>query len=174
MLFPFNSRPHAEVDYFTHDVYRYCILSTHDLTQRSTSRPPTFRYLPVSFNSRPHAEVDRLTASIPFNTLSFNSRPHAEVDRAWNRWNAEIYLSTHDLTQRSTVPTVVLYVPISFNSRPHAEVDFQFPGLLHSSRCSFNSRPHAEVDDGSAFGFSIRGIFQLTTSRRGRRRAVSP
>ena len=77
------------------------------------------------------------------------------------------YLSTHDLTQRSTLvfcPYCIrkifqlttsrrgrlVYVKIvysfrSFNSRPHAEVDICIYNAVFKA-IPFNSRPHAEVD----------------------------
>ena len=57
-----------------------------------------------------------------------------------------IYISTHDLTRRSTVTGRCLRLSASyFNSRPHKEVDMQ--DLLHVPCMGyFNSRPHKEVD----------------------------
>ena len=78
------------------------ILSTHDLTQRSTCLPESPLQARSSFNSRPHAEVDsELLTAFPLHR-SFNSRPHAEVDQAQNTGTLR---------------------PSPFNSRPHAEVD---------------------------------------------------
>ena len=60
---------------------------------------------------------------------------------------SDIDISTHDLTKRSTMEQYQKsFIMEHFNSRPHEEVDlkvFETP--------------------------SIRGLFQLTTSRRGRR-----
>ena len=121
----FNSRPHAEVDKLRIMVMKSC----------------------CSFNSRPHAEVDQygtlwrcvkgsfqLTTSrrgrpfhprgAPQHTHSFNSRPHAEVDRPHKNRLTHGILSTHDLTQRSTLTWITNDdLSESFNSRPHAEVD---------------------------------------------------
>ncbi len=100
-----------------------CGLSTHDLTQRSTCRCDITRkvhgfQLTTSrrgrrktcvgidwtkpFNSRPHAEVDDRGLFMVLFYRSFNSRPHAEVDIASNFLINCCFLSTHDLTQRST------------------------------------------------------------------------
>ncbi len=87
--FPFNSRPHAEVDAVIFRVCTALCLSTHDLTQRSTEqdRKAPCKWFP--FNSRPHAEVDGIFPAISDAGKSFNSRPHAEVDHLTP---VEIYL----------------------------------------------------------------------------------
>ena len=56
---------------------------------------------------------------------SFNSRPHKEVDSGQYRTECKrIYLSTHDLTRRSTIRSDIhSRGRSSFNSRPHKEVD---------------------------------------------------
>ena len=82
---------------------------------------------------------------------------------------------------------------IDFNSRPHEEVD-QHLRIIDGSLPYFNSRPHEEVDGILTWTLShvtwisthdltkrsttmagrksMRGWFQLTTSRRGRPRSV--
>ena len=122
------------------------ILSTHDLTWRSTRYSHRHHRIRSSFNSRPHVEVDeksiiqetrpaifQLTTSRggrridilpPFCSDSFNSRPHVEVDTA---------TALHKL------------YPISFQlttSRGGRRSDYR----LCCESCSFNSRPHVEVD----------------------------
>ena len=103
-----------------------------------------------------------------------------------------VFLSTHDLTQRSTVllrpvdDSVIFQLTTSrrgrrgkivwggirnaFNSRPHAEVDWMRTRSMQTRR-TFNSRPHAEVDHPQKAKRKRIINFQLTTSRRGRRRA---
>ena len=56
----------------------------------------------------------------------------------------------------------------NFNSRPHEEVDRMLHPSLRNIR-HFNSRPHKKVDRNRKSGSSVGIIFQLTTSRRGRR-----
>ena len=56
--FPFNSRPHMEVD--------------QDQLMARQQRD--------TFNSRPHMEVDVVTINHHRQTSTFNSRPHMEVD----------------------------------------------------------------------------------------------
>ena len=80
LLFSFNSRPHAEVDLHVVHVLAVGLLSTHDLTQRST-------IVPVEGLSTPHLSTHDLTQrSTSFLTAYLTS----------------FQLSTHDLTQRST------------------------------------------------------------------------
>ena len=55
---PFNSRPHEEVDSFPSPYISGSILSTHDLTKRSTRRTSQKESIRGTFNSRPHEEVD--------------------------------------------------------------------------------------------------------------------
>ena len=59
----------------------------------------------------------------------------------------------------------------AFNSRPHEEVD-NTPRTIFRERLSFNSRPHEEVDLVRPPAFKHCFVFQLTTSRRGRRRKI--
>ena len=120
-------------------------LSTHDLTQRSTTNPSNMRQ-PIIFQ------------------LTTSRRGRHLQNQRERRKN---HLSTHDLTQRSTcMATYRLVIELSFNSRPHAEVDSHNSGLSKTLP-TFNSRPHAEVDSGLEGEFTT-DFFQLTTSRRGR------
>ena len=54
----FNSRPHEEVDQGDGPDRKQIIVSTHDLTKRSTERQRTQASEKQRFNSRPHEEVD--------------------------------------------------------------------------------------------------------------------
>ncbi len=99
----FNSRPHEEVDDVMQTWYfNMNIISTHDLTKRSTFWTRHLFYLLNHFNSRPHEEVDGLksfdslicikfqlttsrrgrpsSSSTRLQAFHFNSRPHEEVD----------------------------------------------------------------------------------------------
>ena len=100
---PFNSRPHAEVDPDGLCYGSWQVLSTHDLTQRSTS---AWKYIYNNLFLSTHDLTQRSTT--PINNIvsyyAFNSRPHAEVDASDRRQRTvKRDLSTHDLTQRSTV-----------------------------------------------------------------------
>ena len=100
---PFNSRPHKEVDFLSGTTFiELCNLSTHDLTRRSTSICISKSIPPNSFNSRPHKEVDEVSLESVRRNPSFNSRPHKEVDRL------------------RRLAGILCY---TFNSRPHKEVD---------------------------------------------------
>ena len=81
MYWPFNSRPHAEVDVlmaaFTRDLVN---LSTHDLTQRST-RTEIFLPRPQELSTHDLTQRSTLQKSVGgHGSGTFNSRPHAEVD----------------------------------------------------------------------------------------------
>ena len=88
--------------------------------------------------------------------MNFNSRPHEEVDDQNNPFLVGRYISTHDLTKRSTrmhtkrLDTVKFQLTTSrrgrlflrmmknfvwhFNSRPHEEVDYHFCSKKRSKR----------------------------------------
>ena len=121
------------------------IISTHDLTKRSTTVEKANTAVKKDFNSRPREEVDRLHTKIRFLYM----------------------ISTHDLTKRSTEHTIFHHGPEvfqlttsrrgrhsksifqrlqwHFNSRPHEEVD-ERQRTQTSEKQHFNSRPHEEVD----------------------------
>ena len=186
----FNSRPHEEVDEYTSSPIYTPVISTHDLTKRSTyvnhlqvmnvvfqlttSRRgrqhlgwfnPSIRNY---FNSRPHEEVDRSKGWINVYLKYFNSRPHEEVD-----FLIDVEFPTYRY----------------FNSRPHEEVDengvttikligisthdltkrsTKFNIICEYINQYFNSRPHEEVDLLTVRLPYVGEVFQLTTSRRGR------
>ena len=56
----FNSRPHEEVDAISAGVILSLVISTHDLTKRSTLSCAVQHVPTRYFNSRPHEEVDNL------------------------------------------------------------------------------------------------------------------
>ena len=167
-LFPFNSRPHEEVDMSTNARFKVirtfnsrphdevdiknggnlsdaARLSIHDLTRRSTWFIKRFREIE---DLSIHDLTRRSTASAAQTTANNN-------------------LSIHDLTRRSTLAgkilsggnffqfttsrggrrrsLISLLQFLSFNSRPHEEVDLYLV-FLQSRPRSFNSRPHEEVD----------------------------
>ena len=101
------------------------LLSTHDLTQRSTAFPV--------YNTAVLSTHDLTQRSTIPSLISFNIRflsTHDLTQRSTISWKIFITfssLSTHDLTQRSTGEHLnSVERKRSFNSRPHAEVDF-FP-----------------------------------------------
>ena len=143
----FNSRPHEEVDNLCiWESSLSLLISTHDLTKRSTICRSTSCRGEENFNSRPHEEVDKWNVWKDSRQVHFNSRPHEEVDPFLLYLLEGFCISTHDLTKRST-------------------------RRVHKSAVSsmyFNSRPHEEVDISTRWGHFYFGKFQLTTSRRGR------
>ena len=121
----FNSRPHKEVDQsdvqkklenqvfqltisqgdrhqLLSETSRSAIISTHDLTKRSTwSQSKTTICIDIST----HDLARRSTLAIVRDEQVcqyFNSRPRKEVDILTERMPSGSYISTHDLTRRST------------------------------------------------------------------------
>ena len=141
----FNSRPHAEVDGLGIILCFARILSTHDLTQRSTL---TDTCCPSVRDLSTHDLTQRSTKGrcIQMVTLFFQ-------------------LTTSRRGRLRSTSLLSLLIP--FNSRPHAEVDVPDGSSLRLIR-TFNSRPHAEVDYTFRQIIECIQIFQLTTSRRGR------
>ena len=122
------------------------LLSTHDLTQRSTI----------------YDKIKEICEELSTHDLTQRSTTRLR------KTVREKDLSTHDLTQRSTVSMDCSEKLLStFNSRPHAEVDADHELCIQEAG-SFNSRPHAEVDLPQQSFPLLPAVFQLTTSRRGR------
>ena len=83
------------------------IISTHDLTKRSTRQVRFNAYYQRYFNSRPHEEVDCIWLGNGSTIRYFNSRPHEEVDGKYMLFFYDLdKISTHDLTKRSTNPAI--------------------------------------------------------------------
>ena len=144
------------------------MLSTHDLTRRSTGLSTEYCVV-----------LDLSTHDL--------TRRSTWAGVSEDEFNA---LSTHDLTRRSTWCSVKTTVrKCSFNSRPHKEVDCEWAeyptkvldfqlttsqgGRLPCQPFStagkpFNSRPHKEVDEKQVTEVDSPQIFQLTTSQGGR------
>ena len=157
----------------TEEVFDYInrgSLSIHDLTRRSTSLLSWTVTMPTSFNSRPHKEVDDDVTQPENLKKSFNSRPHKEVDQLYrSHQSRSTELSIHDLTRRSTFPSVsdngyssVLSIhdltrrSTFCTAVSNASVFFQFT-------TSQGGRP-------ARYSLSIISIiFQFTTSQGGRR-----
>ena len=126
-------------------------ISTHDLARRSTvPHDPETGLLIISTHDLTRRST-KSNASTILNGVNFNSRSHKEVDFHARRCVlCRICISTHDLTKRSTGPALT---PCQWQK-------------------SFNSRPHEEVDSSPAPPNPSPTVFQLTTSRRGRRYSV--
>ena len=187
----FNSRPHEEVDI----ILKPCCESVKYFNSRPheevDSGPLLRQYHRYHFNSRPHEEVDqwltmhsvsRLTFQLTTSRggrLSGSAGPPrlpafqlttSRGGRLWfvNRNCFSNFISTHDLTRRSTFRSMSSRSYwIHFNSRPHEEVDDQ-RRRRPVQHFHFNSRPHEEVDFFNLCFLFRWSIFQLTTSRGGR------
>ena len=125
----------------------------------------------------------------------FNSRPHKEVDIYIIVCQLQLYISTHDLTRRSTsifqMLSFMLIFQLTtsqggrplrysrlniqsyFNSRPHKEVD-TLKVVYYILTKYFNSRPHKEVDNGDDGYGKISDISTHDLTRRSTKWAGIP
>ena len=78
-----------------------------------------------------------------------------------------LYISTHDLTRRSTDPKVIVYVLLIFQLTTSRGGRLKLAATL-ALELYFNSRPHEEVDCSTHLNIHDELLFQLTTSRGGR------
>ena len=152
-----------ELDISTHDLARrstvphdpetgLLIISTHDLTRRST----------------------KSNASTILNGVNFNSRSHKEVDFHARRCVlCRICISTHDLTKRSTLsPTLVAIVPDVSTHDLTKRSTLLCIGFFFYSHVSTHDLTKRST---KAYTAALRCVmFQLTTSRRGRRSTTLP
>ena len=118
------------------------------------------------FNSRPHEEVDaQRTRSCKWQSY-FNSRPHEEVDRRNGIRGGKHYISTHDLTKRSTWRIAlhhtgaVFQLTTSRRGRPDVRAEDPQNGIS-----THDLTKRSTVSSGTVPSVIT---FQLTTSRRGR------
>ncbi len=146
----FNSRPRKEVDLLWRVPCLFEInISTHDLTKRSTR----------NIRSALGLRMFQLTTS--------------RGGRRWVAWEGHMLQAFQLTTSRGDrhVEFPKSLFCRYFNSRPHEEVDLHLPPLpLYS--IYFNSRPHKEIDISYCPRRSGLLLFQLTTSRRGRRQVI--
>ena len=121
------------------------------------------------FNSRPHEEVDLWHRALGNQCNCFNSRPHEEVDNNDEDTHNHLDVSTHDLTKRSTLFFVrKMAICHCFNSRPHEEVDF-YPLNWSANVLSVSTHDLTKRSTSTVSRKIENHLFQLTTSRRGRR-----
>ena len=143
------------------------------------------------FNSRPHEEVDEKQFADQCRELGFQLTTSRRGRRCQDgRGSNQSYVSTHDLTKRSTnsmnfvVDDIVFQLTTSRRGRQlctflitdtcmfqlttsrrgRQQTKFQLSPIYR-----FNSRPHEEVDVIEVLTCYFVNMFQLTTSRRGRR-----
>ena len=98
----FNSRPREEVDKRWRGTETRTLISTHDLTRRSTRVAFRKNWKIKSFNSRPRKEVDWPSPTCHRQSRYFNSRPRKEVDDEEISSTYKQVISTHDLARMST------------------------------------------------------------------------
>ena len=168
--FPFNSRPHKEVD-----ASYFLFLTDNASFQFTTSQ-----------GGRPSLAAPLTEPYLFFQfTTSQGGRRTVQVTA---KRKAVFQFTTSQGGRRATIPNFSTGNP--FNSRPHKEVDGNFhPKILQNvifqfttsqggrprrnyferKSISFNSRPHKEVDKFVDFNCNVTTIFQFTTSQGGRR-----
>ncbi len=143
----FNSRPHEEVDDALRHVVAHIVISTHDLTKRSTFLRCPF-WTPFLFQL----------------TTSRRGRPFLPHLAALN-----CLISTHDLTKRSTFDflqccvTVIIISTHDLTKRSTVQV-----ALCLNHGC-ISTHDLTKRSTGSTAAVLAESVFQLTTSRRGRR-----
>ena len=131
----YEHRPQGTILISTHDLTKRSTIrnngrkhgitiSTHDLTKRSTVASYGFEEKEV-FQLTTSRRGRRYDYDSDGTYKHFNSRPHEEVDLVQIFTSKLFLISTHDLTKRSTVyaPLTVKSSYNHFNSRPHEEVD---------------------------------------------------
>ena len=142
----FNSRPHEEVDLYGVKIACVYVISTHDLTRRSTRFAPfaceNVRNISTHDLTRRSTSLKNCTAS---NTLFQLTTSRGGRPLRHNPGPKFLSISTHDLTRRSTGRNrsrsrkEIFQLTTSQGGRLHRLSDRL---LLHY----FNSRPRKEVD----------------------------
>ena len=186
----FNSRPREEVDGTNLQVEAGTIISTHDLTRRSTPSEITIKGSGYIFQLTTSQGGRRVLLCYFLGHFHFNSRPHKEVDRLDVTVVNYLTISTHDLTRRSTCSKCGRRVPTGISTHDLTRRSTAIYAIIEVAIFYFNSRPHKEVDPAATIDYflwicisthdltrrstkvvetSIAGeTFQLTTSQGGR------
>ena len=183
-----------EVDNSKHTNHSLFAISTHDLAKRSTLVSEEFDTL-VSFQLTISQRGRLLLWCVScWLILNFNSRPHEEVDLAKRPSTIPIIVFQLTTSRRGRRNTIKALLPPSyFNSRPREEVDV-VSKVLDATCSSFQlttSQGGRPLDNWwldhirciSTHDLTRRSTpetvkivaldaFQLTTSRRGRRKSV--
>ena len=145
-------------------------ISTHDLTKRSTGMPEQVLDCSKHFNSRPHEEVDSNSQYLCVLTYIFqlttSRRGRLELTVFMCTY---IHISTHDLTKRSTCGRVC--------QEKHTEIStHDLTKRSTSDRSDKNDDEYISTHDLTKRSTEVHNdghyhnsLFQLTTSRRGRR-----
>ena len=165
----FNSRPHEEVDNNTASNCLNIIISTHDLTKRSTrfnnfvyqcrdisTHDLTKRSTNITSSSQSLIGISthdltkrstalRLVTATAFTFQLTTSRRGRPIFPDWK--NESFRISTHDLTKRSTYFWVHVVYLWNISTHDLTKRSTTSESSCMSSNTHFNSRPHEEVDD---------------------------
>ena len=191
-IISFNSRPHTEVDRILshcqseHNAFQLTTshggrltdagftyaISIFQLTTSHGGRPFHFQRNGAQkgpFNSRPHTEVDEIVTVRVSSSSTFQlTTSHGGRLVLHQQQDYDIYLSTHDLTRRSTILNcengilTIFQLTTSHGGRQSVEGSERNHGnfqlttshggrrfYVHGQKnvdVPFNSRPHTEVD----------------------------
>ena len=141
----FNSQPHEEADECHETDTLYCFISTHSLTKRLTRQKGHFYASYRNFNSQPHEEAD------DFSGYGLEVRG---------------VISTHSLTKRLTMTGAVGYTQAIISTHSLTKrLTWNGSGFLRESFISTHSLTKRLTQKKVIE--RLRGIFQLTASRRG-------
>ena len=144
------------------------VISTHDLTRRSTLPPNSWTYT-QGISTHDLTRRSTLTWLSPFWVIKFQLTTSQGGRQIYNVFLT--HTGVFQLTTSQGGRLICLWWPIVdgyFNSRPHKEVD-DYWNCLGCKPNYFNSRPHKEVDAAKTGKMPLHFTFQLTTSQGGRR-----
>ena len=142
-------------------------ISTHYLTQRQTTAKRLSRRV-NNISTHYLTQRQTLSALLHGRTKIFQlttSRRGRRFDSS--KILTSIIISTHYLTQRQTVDVLASYKDIIISTHYLTQRQTVDGKVQAEALKNFNSLPHAEVDM-VVTKTGMTGIFQLTTSRRGR------
>ncbi len=169
---PFNSRPHAEVDCIACIIARNKRLSTHDLTQRSTILLKAGAF-DQSFQLTTSRRGRRMTNMTLFGNGSFQLTTSRRGRLDFRVVDIEHQvLSTHDLTQRSTLAGGEIHHKAVLST--HDLTQRSTRRRRHNDKNTVLSTHDLTQRSTGERVPSVRSLsFQLTTSRRGRPHPIS-
>ena len=159
----FSISTHALTEGDKTDILEFfvCIISTHALTEGDWLSRSYCRRLQY-FNSRPHGGRPRVTnGELYFETFQLTPSRRATQSRheCCVRWIFQLTPS-----RRATLVGKVLLVSLAISTHALTEGDLSEQRCLYCI-CHFNSRPHGGRHVLQIL-VEIRGVFQLTPSRR--------
>ena len=143
----FNSQPREEVDGTNLQVEAGTIISTHDLTRRSTFTATFSADTGFAFQLTTSQGGRRYCRKALLHNQHFNSRPHKEVDDGTASYRDKHgRISTHDLTKRSTCICHYSSCSSKFQLTTSRRGRQLAQDRMTDAYVGFNSRPHEEVD----------------------------